>query len=122
MATNTRRMDCSPDDVFRVLEDATVNPRFLTDPLLRARNAETLRRLAYIAEGRATSRKKDTMSTNSHRNDISTESSPGPDDHDNLGAEDGKGTPPTVPPTGRDETHEAEGNQREVRAEDPDQG
>jgi hypothetical protein len=27
-------------------------PRFLTTPLLRMRNAETLRRLAYLAEGR----------------------------------------------------------------------
>ncbi|CAH0143211.1 hypothetical protein SRABI76_00595 [Microbacterium oxydans] len=33
------------------------------------------------------------------RNDISTEPSPGPEENDNLGAEDGKGTPPTVPPT-----------------------
>ena len=37
------------------------------------------------------------------RNDISTEPSPGPEDNDNLGAEDGKGTPPTVPPTGGDD-------------------
>lgn len=41
------------------------------------------------------------MSTND-RNDISTEPSPGPEDNDNLGAEDGKGTPPTVPPTDKD--------------------
>lgn len=41
------------------------------------------------------------MSTND-RNDISTEPSPGPEDNDNLGAEDGKGTPPTVPPTDTD--------------------
>lgn len=33
---------------------AALIPRFLTAPLLRARNAETLRRLAYLAEGRAT--------------------------------------------------------------------
>jgi len=38
------------------------------------------------------------------RNDISTEPSPGPEDNDNLGAEDGKGTPPTVPPTDADDT------------------
>ncbi len=43
------------------------------------------------------------MSTNSDRNDISTEPSPGPEEHDNLGAEDGKGTPPTVPPTDGDD-------------------
>lgn len=30
---------------------ATLIPRFLTTPMLRVRNAETLRRLAYIAEG-----------------------------------------------------------------------
>jgi hypothetical protein len=41
------------------------------------------------------------VSTND-RNDISTEPSPGPEDNDNLGAEDGKGTPPTVPPTDKD--------------------
>ena len=41
------------------------------------------------------------MSTND-RNDISTEPSPGPEDNDNLGAEDGKGTPPTVPPPDKD--------------------
>lgn len=27
-------------------------PRFLTDPMLYVRNRETLRRLAYLAEGR----------------------------------------------------------------------
>lgn len=32
---------------------ATLLPRFLIDPLLRWRNAETLRRLAYLAEGHA---------------------------------------------------------------------
>ncbi|UYO95791.1 hypothetical protein OED01_09215 [Microbacterium sp. M28] len=42
------------------------------------------------------------------RNDISTEPSPGPEEHDNLGAEDGKGTPPTVPPTDRSDSDEAE--------------
>lgn len=43
------------------------------------------------------------MSTHD-RNDISTEPSPGPEENDNLGAEDGKGTPPTVPPTGGGDT------------------
>ncbi|WP_181157480.1 hypothetical protein [Microbacterium sp. MYb62] len=51
------------------------------------------------------------MSRNSDRNDISTEPSPGPEEHDNLGSEDGKGTPPTVPPTDADDG--------DVRAEDP---
>ncbi|MDQ0727450.1 SRPBCC family protein [Microbacterium sp. W4I20] len=32
---------------------ATLVPRFLTTPMLRWRNAETLQRLAYLAEGRA---------------------------------------------------------------------
>jgi hypothetical protein len=32
---------------------ATVVPRFLTTPMLRWRNAETLQRLAYLAEGKA---------------------------------------------------------------------
>lgn len=32
---------------------ATLIPRFLTSPLLRWRNTETLRRLAYLAEGHA---------------------------------------------------------------------
>jgi hypothetical protein len=54
------------------------------------------------------------MSTNSDRNDISTEESPGPEEHDNLGAEDSKGTPPTVPPT--DEERDDDGD---VLAEDP---
>lgn len=53
------------------------------------------------------------MSINSDRNDISTESSPGPEEHDNLGAEDGKGTPATVPPTG------GEDEDGDVLAEDP---
>ena len=35
------------------------------------------------------------VSINSDRNDISTETSPGPEEHDNLGTEDSKGTPPT---------------------------
>lgn len=32
---------------------ATLIPRFLTTPMLRWRNAETLHRLAYLAEGKA---------------------------------------------------------------------
>ncbi|MBS0022598.1 SRPBCC family protein [Microbacterium paraoxydans] len=32
---------------------ATLLPRFLTTPILRWRNAETLHRLAYLAEGRS---------------------------------------------------------------------
>ena len=32
---------------------ATLVPRFLTTPMLRWRNAETLQRLAYLAEGKA---------------------------------------------------------------------
>lgn len=50
------------------------------------------------------------MSINSDRNDISTETSPGPEEHDNLGTEDSKGTPPSVPPTDEDD---------DVLAEDP---
>ena len=38
------------------------------------------------------------MGIDGHRNDISTEPSPDASEHDNLGARDGKGTPPTVPP------------------------
>lgn len=53
------------------------------------------------------------MSINSDRNDISTEPSPGPGEDDNLGAQDGKGEPPTVPPT------EEGGEDRDVLAEDP---
>jgi len=49
------------------------------------------------------------MSSDSHRNDISTESSPGPDENDNLGAEDNKGEPPTVPPTGDDDVEAHDG-------------
>jgi len=52
------------------------------------------------------------MSINSDRNDISTEPSPGAEDHDNLGAEDGKGDPPTVVPTDDD---------GDVLAEDPEE-
>jgi hypothetical protein len=54
------------------------------------------------------------MSTNSDRNDISTEPSPGPEENDNLGAEDNKGNPPTVPPT---DTSDSDGG--DVLAEDP---
>ncbi|MDQ0727113.1 hypothetical protein [Microbacterium sp. W4I20] len=43
-------------------------------------------------------RQDDDISTS--RNDVSSEPSPGPEENDNLGAEDGKGEPPTVPPTG----------------------
>ncbi|MBS0025126.1 hypothetical protein [Microbacterium paraoxydans] len=43
------------------------------------------------------------MGSDSHRNDISTEPSPGPEENDNLGTEDNKGEPPTVPPTGGDD-------------------
>ncbi|WP_334147891.1 hypothetical protein [Microbacterium sp.] len=50
------------------------------------------------------------------RNDISTEPSPGPEENDNLGAEDGKGTPPTVPPKDG-----ADADDRDVDAENPDQ-
>ena len=44
--------------VVRILEDAAEGPGrlippFLRDPILRIRNTETLRRLAYLAEGRA---------------------------------------------------------------------
>lgn len=42
------------------------------------------------------------MTPDSDRNDISTEQSPGPEDNDNLGAQDNKGQPPTVPPTDDD--------------------
>ncbi|WP_282848367.1 hypothetical protein [Microbacterium oxydans] len=64
------------------------------------------------------------MSTND-RNDISTEPSPGPEDNDNLGAEDGKGTPPTVPPTDADDADadDADGStQASTDAENPREG
>ncbi len=41
------------------------------------------------------------MTSDKDRIDISTEPSPGPEENDNLGAEDGKGEPPAVPPTNR---------------------
>ncbi|MFJ6532674.1 hypothetical protein [Microbacterium sp. NPDC091662] len=59
------------------------------------------------------------------RNDISTEPSPGPDENDNLGAEDGKGTPPTVPPTDKEDTDKeyTDGDdtdkEKDVLADDP---
>lgn len=39
------------------------------------------------------------MTADSDRNDISTEPSPDAEENDNLGAQDNKGEPPTVPPT-----------------------
>ncbi|WP_336500626.1 hypothetical protein [Microbacterium paraoxydans] len=55
------------------------------------------------------------MANDSDRNDISTEPSPGPEENDNLGAEDNKGEPRTVPPTdGSDD------DGGDVVAEDPD--
>lgn len=54
------------------------------------------------------------MGIDSDRNDISTEPSPGPEEHDNLGAEDNKGEPPTVVPS------DADDGDRDVDAEDPD--
>ncbi|MFS0853948.1 hypothetical protein [Microbacterium sp. 179-I 3D4 NHS] len=54
------------------------------------------------------------MSADTDRNDISTEPSPGPDENDNLGAEDGKGDPPTVVPAG-----EGDDEKGDVLAEDP---
>ena len=54
------------------------------------------------------------MGNDSDRNDISTESSPGPEENDNLGAEDNKGEPRTVPPT------DGSDDEDDVVAEDPD--
>lgn len=56
-----------------------------------------------------------TLMSSDHRNDISTESSPGAEDNDNLGAEDGKGTPATVPPNDREGEDSGA-----VEAENPD--
>jgi hypothetical protein len=56
------------------------------------------------------------MGIDSDRNDISTESSPGAEEHDNLGAEDNKGEPPTVVPSDRKGDQDADA----VDAEDPD--
>ncbi|WP_372966950.1 hypothetical protein [Microbacterium sp.] len=50
------------------------------------------------------------------RNDISTEPSPGPEENDNLGAEDNKGEPPTVVPS--DPASDDDGD---VLADDPEQ-
>ena len=63
------------------------------------------------------SRDSDDISTD--RNDISTEPSPGPEENDNLGAEDNKGEPPTVVPSGSgDESDDDDGD---VLADDPEQ-
>ncbi|WP_243229644.1 hypothetical protein [Microbacterium sp. CIAB417] len=48
------------------------------------------------------------MGIDSDRNDISTEPSPDASENDNLGAQDGKGTPPTVPPNEDDDSVDAE--------------
>lgn len=50
------------------------------------------------------------------RNDLSTEPSPGPEENDNLGAEDNKGEPPTVVPSGPDDDESDD-----VLADDPEQ-
>lgn len=54
------------------------------------------------------------MGNDSDRNDISTEPSPGPEENDNLGAEDNKGEPRTVPPS------DGSDDEDDVVAEDPD--
>ncbi len=59
-------------------------------------------------------RDSDDISTD--RNDISTEPSPGPEENDNLGAEDAKGEPPTVVPSGP-----ASDDDGDVLADDPEQ-
>ncbi|MFJ2504547.1 hypothetical protein ACNPM4_04030 [Microbacterium sp. AGC62] len=51
------------------------------------------------------------------RNDISTEPGPGAEENDNLGAEDGKGNPPTVVPSDGGDADDAD-----VLAEDPEDG
>lgn len=59
------------------------------------------------------SRDSDDISTD--RNDLSTEQSPASEENDNLGAEDNKGEPPTVVPSGSaDETGD-------VLADDPEE-
>jgi hypothetical protein len=55
------------------------------------------------------------MGIDSDRNDISTEPSPDAEENDNLGARDGKGDPPTVPPA---ETADADDG--DVAADDPE--
>ncbi|WP_431074581.1 hypothetical protein [Microbacterium phyllosphaerae] len=62
-------------------------------------------------------RDSDDISTD--RNDISTEPSPGPEENDNLGAEDNKGVPPTVVPSGSDSGDETDDG--DVLADDPDE-
>lgn len=54
------RLDVTPDSggcVVRIREDAVSGPaswlRAVIDPLIRWRNTETLRRLAFVAEGRS---------------------------------------------------------------------
>lgn len=54
----------------------------------------------------------------SDSNDISTEPSPGPEENDNLGAEDNKGEPPTVVPSGAESDDDGDGD---VLADDPEQ-
>ncbi|WP_314427566.1 hypothetical protein [uncultured Microbacterium sp.] len=56
-------------------------------------------------------RDSDDISTD--RTDLSTEPSPGPEENDNLGAEDNKGEPRTVVPSDGD---------GDVLADDPDEG
>lgn len=56
------------------------------------------------------------MGIDSDRNDISTEPSPGPEENDNLGARDGKGDPPTVPPADA-----ADAEDGDVLADDPEE-
>lgn len=50
------------------------------------------------------------------RNDISSEPSPGAEENDNLGAEDNKGEPPTVVPSGS-----GDDDGGDVLADDPEQ-
>lgn len=61
------------------------------------------------------------MSADTDRNDISTEPSPGPEENDNLGAEDNKGEPPTVVPSRDDDESDADdADDADVLAVDPD--
>lgn len=59
---------------------------------------------------------RDTDDTSTDRNDVSSESSPGAEENDNLGTEDNKGEPPTVVPSGP-----ASGDDGDVLADDPEQ-
>ena len=62
---------------------------------------------------------RDTDDISTDRTDISSEPSPGPEENDNLGAEDNKGEPPTVVPSGSgDESDDDDGD---VLADDPEQ-